>query len=172
MNRKGDVTDVPLFLIMIFFLAMSFITVIFVNDIIKTEVIDNPKMESSATDAISSAIGTVNTVTTQRGFALMMAILIIGIIASSFLVRVHPAFIFLYIFIMGVSIFVSVFLANTYEKLINVDIIAPIAAQQPMITFFMQHLVGIILGVSALSMIIIFAKLPQFGGGTGAGDIV
>jgi small-conductance mechanosensitive channel len=116
-------------------------------------------MNSSATKTISDTFSDINLVTTQRAFAFMIGLLIIGIIASSFLVRMYPAFIFLYIFILVFSVFISVFLSNAYEKFMSVEELNAIAVQQPMINFFMENMVLVVVGVAALSMIITFSKI-------------
>ncbi len=161
-TKKGDPTDIVLFLVMIFFLAVSLVVALFANTKIK-EVIDTTVLnETAAYSHIETSFSNVNDYVVQRGFVLIFAILIIGILVSSFLIRVHPIFIFIYIITLAVAIFVAVFLANTYEALVLTDEFAAFSANYAMITFIMQHIVKILIGVGALSMIIIFGKI---GGG-------
>jgi hypothetical protein len=91
--------------------------------------------------------------------------------ASAFLVRVHPFWIWIYIIMLFATILTSVFMANTYGALADNPIFETIIQQQSMITFFMQHAVKVALAISALSMIVVFSKLfsapvgGSFGGG-------
>lgn len=168
-TKKADPTDIVLLLIMIFFLAISFVVVLFTNDKIKTIISTTALNESDAFAQIDAAFTTINEYTTQRGFTLFFGILIIGILVSSFMIRVHPVFIFIYIITLGVSIFVGVYLANAYEMVVANGQLAAIAANYAMMTWVMQHITTILLGVGALSMIIIFGKVG--GGGSSAQDL-
>ncbi len=169
LNKRGDLSDVFVFLLISVFLAISFIVVLFVNDKLVDVITETPLNDTSVSSNIVSAFNTINSITVQRGYALFMGILIIGIIVSAFLVRLHPAFIFLYIIMLAFSIFIAVYLGNLYESFISTEGISAIAANQSIITFFMQNIVKITIAVGALSMIIIFSKI--FGGGGGLPDI-
>ena len=61
------------------------------------------------------------------------------------------------------SIFTAVYLANAYEMVVSNAQLAALAANYAMMTWVMQNVVMILLGVGALSMVIIFSKV--FGGG-------
>jgi hypothetical protein len=167
-NKRGDVSDVLVVMLIGVFLAVSFIVVLFVNDKIKDVITDTALNDTAVASDIVDAFDRVNSTTVQRGYALFMGFLIIGVVISSFLTRLHPAFIFLYIIVLAFTIFVSVFLGNMYEVLISNDSLAATAENQGMITFFMQHIVKITLAIGALSMIIAFSKIfsrPGDGGG-------
>ena len=168
-RKKADPTDLLLFLVIIFFVAVSMIVALYANIKIK-EIIDTTVLnESAAYGSISSSFTTLNEVTVQRGFVLFFGILIIGIFASSFLIRVHPVFIFLYIITLSVAMFIGVYLANAYELMVSNGQFAAIAANYAMMTFVMQNIIKILLGVGAASMVIIFGKL--FGGGQTTQDL-
>ena len=163
-KRKGDPTDILLFLIIVFFLAVSLSVALFANSKI-AEVIDTTVLnESEAYQSIHNSFTTINEHTAQQGFTLFFGILIIGIIVSSFLVRVHPVFIFIYIIVLGVTILTSVYLANAYAMMVANGQLAEIAANYGMMTFIMRNIVKILLAVGALSMIVIFGKI-------GGGDV-
>ncbi len=158
-NKKADATDTILILVIVFFLAISFVVVLFVNDkfieIISTTALN----ESAAAPAILDGLTRMSTVTIQRGFVLFFTFLVIGIIASSFLVRVHPVFIFIYIITLSVAIFTAVFLSNAYQLVVDNPAFSTVATNATMITYIMQNLVRIILGVGAFSMVVVFAKV-------------
>lgn len=164
--KRGDPTDILLFLIILFFLAISLVVVLYANGKV-LGIIDNTVLNSTeAYESIHDSFATINEYTAQRGFTLFFAILIIGIVISSFLVRVHPVFIFIYIITLGVTILTSVYLANAYAMVVANGQLSTIAENYGMMTFVMQNLTKILLGVGALSMIIIFGKV---GSGNNAG---
>lgn len=170
LNKKADPTDIVLFLIIIFFVIISMVVALFVNTKIKT-IIDTTELNSSAAySSISESFKTINEVTVQRGFTLFFGVLIIGMLASSFLIRVHPVFIFIYIITLSAAIFVGIYLANAYELFVSNGQIASIASNYAMMTYIMQHIVLILLATGALSMIIIFGKLFGGGGVTSTSD--
>lgn len=168
---KGDPTDIILFIVIIFFLAVSFVVVLFVNtkisEVISTTVLSN----SSAAPSIISGLDNINTTVTQRGFVLVFALFIIGLMISSFLVRVHPIFIFIYIFTLVMSILLAVYLTNTYQLIIENEQLATIAANYTMITWIMHNSVKILVAVGSLTMIITFSKLFSGPGATGGDSI-
>jgi len=165
-NTKGSPTDIVLLLIMLFFLAVSMFIALYANtkmqEVISTTVLN----ESAAYDSINDSFEYVNSFVVQRGVVLFFAILCIGIMISSFLVKVHPIFIFIYIITLGVAIFVSMYLANTYEMVVTNATLSVIASKYTMVTFIMQHVAKILLAVGAMSFIILFGKIG--GGGSGA----
>jgi len=164
-RKRGDPTDIVLFLVILFFLAVSIVIALFVNNIILEDVISGTVLNSSsAYESINDSFTNVNELGVQRTFIFIFALLIIGILVSSFLIRVHPVFIFLYIIMLAVTIFVSIFLANSYATLVENPLFVEIASNYEMMTWVMQHIVKILIGVGALSMIIIFGKIG--GGGS------
>ena len=160
-NRKGDATDIIFFGIIIFFLAVSFVVVIFVNNILTGVISDTALNESAAAPRILDGFNHVNQTVTQRGFVIMFAILIIGQLVSAFLIRVHPVFIFVYLFTLVMSIIDAVYLSNLYQAIIENAQFAAIATNYPMITYIMQHAIAILIAVGSLGMIITFSKLAQ-----------
>lgn len=162
MNRKGDISGGIVLIIIVFFLAISFIVVAFANDKIKNIIEDTPLNQSEAADNIITSIDYLTTTSINRAFIFLFSFLIIGMMLSSFLVRVHTAWIFLYVLFLVFSVIIAVPLANTYQAVIEASALSGIAAQQTAITFVMQHSVKILIGATLLSWIILFAK-PQGG---------
>lgn len=162
-RKKGDPTDIILLLIIVFFLATSMIVALYANSKIK-DVIDNTVLNSSAAySSITYSFAKVNDITVQRGFLLFFGLLCVGILVSSFMIKVHPIFIFIYIITLSSAIFTSVYLANAYQLIAENPEFLAITSQYTTMTYVMQHIVKILLGVGAMSMIVIFGKL--FGGG-------
>lgn len=167
-NKKGDVSDGIIILVTIFFLAIAFITVAFVNDKFSWIIKNTPLNESSVSSQIADSVDTITTKTIQQGYVMIFAFLCIGTLLSSFLVRVHPGFFFMYLLFAGFMVILGVTLANTYNAFIHVDALVDVAAKQPMITWIMTHVIKIMIGVVALSVVVLLAKPPEggFGGGS------
>lgn len=166
-NKKGDASSIITFLIIAFFLAIALLVALFGVSKMQ-EVIDTTVLNSSATAGNASAqIDTITTKTVDRAFAVIVGFLVIGMMVSAFMVRVHPIFLFIYIFVLAIAIFTAVPLANTYEDVMNTEVFSSIASNQTMMNWIMEHLVLVLVGAAALSMIVLFAKLrggSPFGG--------
>lgn len=162
-KRKGDPTDILLLLIMLFFLTVTIVVALYTNGKISNIISDTVLNQSSAYETINGTFTQLNEYGVQRAFTIFFGLLIIGILVSSFLVRVHPVFIFIYIFLLGISIFVSIYLANTYELIVSNPQFAEFAANYEVMTWIMSHIATILLATGALSMLIIFGKIGQGG---------
>ena len=169
LKRKGDPTDMILLLVMVFFLVVSFVVAIYTNEKVHDIISTTALNQSDAYSSIDSAFTTINEFTVQRGFLLFFGILIIGILVSSYMIRVHPIFMFIYIITLIVAIFVAMYLGNAYELVVSNGQLATIADNYAMMTWVMEHITLILLGVGALSMIIIFGKIG--GGGSSTQDL-
>jgi len=144
------------------------VVALYANSIIKGIIDTTVLNESAAYSSITESFANINQYTVQRGFILFFGLMIVGLLVSGFLIRVHPAFLFIYIIFLGLSIFVAVYLSNTYEIIVSNAQFAEIADNYAMITFVMRHAIKILIGVGALSMIIIFGKVG--GGGSQSSD--
>jgi len=163
-NKKGDILDILVFLLTIVILAIGFFTFSYVipqiTDGFKTAGLDNSAEGVSAIDHLES----FGIVSIQRGFFFIFAGLIMGIMVSSFFIRTHPIFIFLYIFLLGITLVLGVYLGNMYQTFTENAIFATRLADQTWINLVMNNILKIILGVGAFSIIIIFSKYSVFGG--------
>lgn len=162
-GKKGDVTDPIIFLILVF----SFSVIIFILAFIVPQISNGLAIAGlNNTPEGQAGIDQLNdfgTVTLQRGLFLLVFGLMISTLITSFLVRTHPLFLFLYIFILGLTIFIATFLANAYDDLRQIPLLGDTLASQTLINLIMENLVLIILSLGALSMIIVFAKFSSGG---------
>jgi hypothetical protein len=166
-ERKG-VTDLPLFVIILFILVIGLLVAVFTLTPIRNVITETGLNDTQAAPSILTALDNVTLYSVQRAFIVIFAFLIIGVLGSSFLVRIHPVFIFMYIIFLLVSLFTAIPLSNTYARMIENESLGAVAATQPLMTFVMQNLFLITLAVGALGMIVIFAK--PFPVGAGAGE--
>jgi len=164
-NKRGDVSDIITFMVIIFFLAIALLVTAFavneMKEVITGSDLNKTNVATSSTDHMDQMIST----TIQYGYISIFAFLIIGMLISAFMVRIHPVFLFIYIIFLAISIFIGVPLANTYQKVSEVDALSAIASQQTLIEWTMQYMPFILLGVGALSMIVTFGKLIGGRGG-------
>lgn len=170
-NKKADASDGMIILIMVFFLAVSFIVVAFFNDKLSTIITTTALNQTSVAAQIGTTMDRITTNGIQQGFVMIFAFLVIGTMLSSFLVRVHPGFLFLYILLAGFTVIVGVVLANAYNAVIQNATLNPIAGQQTMITWVMTNIIKIMIATIALSVIVLLAKPPEIGG-LGVGSAV
>lgn len=166
-GKKADASDGIIILVMIFFLAVSFIVAAFVNSKISTIISTTALNQSDSAAKIVQSVDKVTTNGIQQGFVMMFVFMVIGTILSSFLVRVHPAFFFLYLIFAAVTVILGAILGNVYSNFINNATMAEVAAQQPQINWIMSHIVVIMISTIAISVLVLFAKPPEFGGGGG-----
>ena len=170
-DKRGDASEGIVFLVTIFFLAISLVIVAFALSKVQDVIQDTPLNSTDASDSVISGIENLRTQSVQRGFMLLFGFLIIGIMISSFLVRVHPAWFFIYVIFAIIAVMLAALFANAYNKVISVEALQEIAAEQTMINWVMEHIVQVIIGVIGLSVLLLFAKIPTQLGVGGGGDI-
>lgn len=164
MNKRGDITDMFVFIVVITILAVGFFVLAFVVPEITGGLADaglNNSVEGANAIASLSDFGTI---TIQRGFFFLFAGLILSTMVSSFFARTHPIFLFLYIFILGITIVLAVYLGGVYQQMTETPIFAETLASQTLLNIVMSNIITIVLAVGALSMIIVFAKFTTGGG--------
>ena len=167
--KKGDLPDMLIFLITIFILAIGLLIFAFVVPEItfglETAGLNESAEGQSAIDELTE-LG-VNGL--QKGFLFLFVGFIMALMISSFLIRTHPIFIFLYILFLGLTVFLGTFIGNAFEQVASSDALASTLASQGLISIVMQNIVVITLLVGALSMIIIFAKFSGIKSGSPGG---
>lgn len=163
-NRRGDITDMLVFLIVVFILAIGLFIFAYVIPEISSGLNDAGLNSSSEGASAISSLSDFGTVSIQRGFMLLFVGLIISTMVSSFFARTHPIFLFLYILILGITVFLGVYLGNAYEQFAETPLFVDTLATQGMINIVMSNIITIVIAVGALSMIIVFAKFSTGGG--------
>jgi len=162
-EKKGDVTDIFVFIVLTFIMGVGLFTFAFIIPTI-TEGLEASTLNSSVeTNNAIEQLERYGTEGMQRGFLLLFSGLVIGTFISAFLVRSHPIFLFLYILMAILATFTGVYLANAYDDLRNVSIFADTLASQGMINIVFENLLLITIAVAAVSMIIVFSKFGAFG---------
>lgn len=168
--KKGDLPDMLIFLITIFVFAIGLLIFAFVIPKISDGLITAGMNESSEGATSIAELAELGNTGMQTGFLFLFTGFVMGLMISSFLVRTHPIFIFLYVIFLGITVFLGTYIGNAFEQVATSPALADTAASQGLITIVMQNIVLITLAIGALSMIIIFAKfsgIKSSGGGGG-----
>ncbi len=163
LGKRGDVTDILIFSIIVFTFAVVLFTFTFIipqiTDGLRAGGLNNTPEGSSAIDRLES-FGSEGI---QRGFFLIFVGLLISNLISAFLVRTHPIFLFLYIFVLILTVLIGTYLGNAYDQLRNISIFSDQLASQTLINIVMENYILIIIGTAALSMVIVFSKFSSAG---------
>jgi len=163
-SKKGDLPDMLVFMLTIFILGIGLFIFAFVIPEIAGGLNLAGMNESAEGKSAIDNVVEMGVTGMQRGFFLIFVGLIMGIMITSFLVRTHPIFIFMYILFLGLTVFLSTYIGNAFEQVVSTAALEGTVASQGFITIVMQNLLLITLVVGALSMIIIFAKFSSVGG--------
>ncbi len=162
-NKRGDITDIITFLIVIFVLGVGLFILAFVvpqiSQGLNNAAINRTTEAASAIDQLEE----FGTITIQRGFFLLFVGLCISTFISAFLTRVHPIFMFLYIIFIILTVFLGTYLGNAYDDMANIPIFADTMASQTLINLVFDNLLTIIIVVGAVSLVIVFANFSSFG---------
>ena len=163
-SKKGQLTDMMIFVITIFILAVGLFIIMFVIPSItsglRTAGLNNSISGASAITSLDNfGTGVIN-----NGFLMLFVGLIISMMITSFMVRTHPIFLFLYIFFLAISILLAFYLGNAYNQLVTNPIFSGMVNTATFSNYILGHIAEITLGVGAVSMIIVFSKFSTFGG--------
>ena len=164
-QKKGDITDIVFFVIIMFILSVGiFILAFIIPQITEGLKIGGLNSTSEGAAAISQ-LESLGTVGLQRGLTFVFMGLIMANLLSAFFIRTHPVFVFMYIMSLLIGSLLSVYLANAYDLIRSTPILASTLASQTLINAIMENILPITIIVGVLSIIIVFAKFSSFGGG-------
>lgn len=163
-NKKGELTDMFIFLITMFILAIGLLIMIFVIPNITTGLKSAGLNNSAEGVNAINGLERIGTHTINNGFLLIFVGLTLSMLITSFLVRTHPIFLLLYIFMLVITVILGAYLGNVYYDLQNSATFSSVIDDASYINTIMNHIVEITIGVAILSMIIVFAKFSTFGG--------
>jgi hypothetical protein len=163
MNKRAELTDVLIFMVTMFILAVGLFILMWVIPQMGTGLrIAGMNNSAEGINAINSLDTFPNMI--NNGFLIIFIGLILSILITSFLVRTHPIFMFLYIFFLGITILLSFYLGNAYHSFVTNPAFASTLTQATFLNLVMNNIAEITLAVGILSMIIVFAKFSTYGG--------
>ena len=166
-SKKGDLPDMLIFIVTIFTFAIGLMVLAFVLPSIADGLSDAGLNDTSEGFNAIEELSILGSQGMQRAFFFLFVGLIMSTMITSFLTQTHPIFLFMYIFFLGVTIFVGGYLGNAFEQFASSPVLVDALGSQGLISVVMSNIVMITLVTGALSMIIVFAKFSGVGGGAG-----
>lgn len=164
-SKKGDITDMFVFVMTVIILAIGLFIFAFVIPQISKGLGDVGLNNTSEGQNAINEMRDIGVTLMQRGFFLLFCGLILSLFITSVFSDVHPMFLFLYFIMLGISIILAVYLGNMYQQIAETPIFASTLATQSLINSVMNNIVIIVLAVGALTMIITFSKFSSILGG-------
>ena len=158
-NKKG-VVEVITTIVILLVVALGFVAVVFVGLQINDSLGDKFQ-ELDPTNTSYAPMGDMiekTVVSADYIFLALFAFLFIAIIITSFLFFSHPVFVVIYIILAVGSLIVSVPLANSYEKVTDLNAFAEATSRLPITDWILLHLPLVTLGIIIISIIVIYAK--------------
>lgn len=133
LNKNGGMFDLILAIVLSFILVICLVVFTYAQNQVSERLIElAPTIQQSFDNTTNVTLIITNTVgkvtTAYTSFKWISVTLIFGyfmsILVSAFLVRSHPAWFIGYIFVVIIAIIISVYVSNTYETLMNNELLA------------------------------------------------
>ena len=170
-NRKrGALTDLFVFMAIIFAMVVFMVAMTYVANTTYDKFMEQaPAFQkvlgnnTNATELIDSTFGAVpNAYLALRWVSVMLIFgFMLSILLTSFLVRTNPVFLVPYLFIVIISIIVSVPISNAYETIYTSSILAPTFTGFFGATWIFLNLPLWIAGIGILAGILMFANIMR-----------
>lgn len=157
LNRKGSIVDVLFIVVMMFVLALVFL--------LATSMYTNINNSLQSSDTISDNSKTIlsnfNTKfpkVLDNAFVFILAGLILAVLIGGFLIRDHPAFFFVAMFMLIFFVALSAIFANVYHDVANSEAFSASAANYPKMQHIMNNFPVYAAVFGGLIIIILYAK--------------
>lgn len=165
---QGDIVAIVAFLVIAMIIAISFLLFSYIFHTTATIFQPLQIVNSTVGQQAVTAMDDFGTSSLQQIFLFVFMGMLLALMISSFLVSSHPVFLIIYILLLVINIIIAIFAGNAYQML-NTGELAATYASQTIISTIMENIVRITLVASALSLILLFARLTIFGGGSSRG---
>jgi hypothetical protein len=166
MNKKAQAADIIVFFgLAIAILIVSIIVLRVVNEIITpmAPIIGN---QSAAAGAAMTSVQDSFTSWWDYAVVLLLAVNVIVLFVSCFLIDVHPAFIIVYVIAVMFLMLCGNFALDAVDSIwFHVGRASIEGTQTPMQQFIINHFQTILFGIIILSGVLMYAKFKWFGGG-------
>lgn len=169
-GKRGGLTDIFIFMALAFCIALISIAFVYIGNVTHDKIQEKSPFlqeqispEDNATQIIDNTIGGVNIAYQSLKWITGMLIvgMILSILISSFLVRVHPVFFVAYILISIIAVIVSVPLSNTYEVIYNDPVLASSFTGFYAQTFIFAYLPIWITAIMFIVGIVLFVNMQR-----------
>lgn len=159
---KGFTLDITLIIMMVF--VIIFVVSIFIANKVWFSLKDSLPSGSIASDA--AIVGTTM-VTTGFDYTFFLVFMGIGIASwfSAFLIRTHPVFAIISIFLLIVIAFTSPMFANMYDSIVSTGSFSDMPSTYPLLNLIMRNFPFWMIAIDLVTMGIMYSKTG--GGGEG-----
>ena len=172
-NKRGSALDILILLVMSFIIVMFFGLWIYgfnqVSDNLQN--IDTGDDNINISDAARLTFGRVDSAQTTGLHVLafvMIFAMALSILISNFLVKAHPVFFVVYIFVTIVAIIGAAYISNYYEEILVNDVIGATFQEFTASNFIMLYLPLWIAVIGIFGGIFLFAGILRDSGGGGS----
>lgn len=144
-EKKGAILDILVWIILSFIIILFFGVWIYGYNLITEQLtgIDANVLGNNISDIAQDTFGKINPIQTRSLHTLafvMMFSMIISIFVTNFLVKSHPVFFIVYIFVIIAAVIVSVHISNEYESLLSNDVLGATLSEFSASNFIMMNL--------------------------------
>ena len=162
-QKRGSVIDLLLWLVVSFIIVIFFAVWIYGFDQITTTLTGITGTSSvNISAAAGDTFGKVNPAQ-KSGLHILAFVMIfsmaLSILLTNFLVKVHPAFFIVYLFIIIAAVITSVYLSNQYENLMSNTFIGPTVSEFTGGSFIMLNLPIWTTVIGIFGMIFLFSGI-------------
>lgn len=123
MNKRGQLFDVIIWLIIIFIMFIFFVGFKYGFNILTNTIVgvNQPVGNTNVSQIGTDTFGQVNVgLDSLKWLALVITVsMILSIMISNFLIKAHPVFFIVYILITIIAVVLSVYLSNAYESILT-----------------------------------------------------
>lgn len=166
-NKKGSITDIPFLIGGIFAVALVALLVSLVVIEFDDKVQDNTIFNTKAKTASTKMSDDLPNVMDGGIVFLFFSLSLISLVLAS-LVPIHPVFLIFYIFEWVILIWFGAGISNTYQKIIELNLMAEVASKYTFTTHFFHYFPYIIGIFGAILAIVMYKVRGTFWGGQSA----
>lgn len=161
-NKKGQFIEGIVFTVVLTLFAIVFVIYGFIVPNIATALNNTGNFNNNYTQMAIAEY--YDSGTTQLNFAFMILFggLVLVQLFSSFLVRYHPIFLVIYMFMAFLNGFIAIYMGNMFDQFSQISTFSSVFQQQTALSWVMGHLLTVSIIVDVLTMIVIFAKVGEF----------
>lgn len=163
-NKKGSIQDMIFIATSLLAIAVVVLIVFKISDEINTKIQSNPNIIKYDTDSRGrNSFNQINSMypgVIDNSFLFLTIGLAIVALAMAGMVRIHPAFFFLFIFILAIIIFLCGVFSNIYQEIAGNDEMLDLSSRLVFITNVMRFL-PLIVGTVGILLSIVMYKTFQ-----------
>ena len=164
--KKAGMLDVTVAMILGFILVVCLVIMLFAQNTVHTRLLEvaptlQKGMTANATDIINETVGQVSVAfQTFRWISIALVIgYFLSVLVSAFLVKTHPAWFIGYALMNIIAVVISVYISNTYEALLNNDILAGTFYEFGMANFVFSNMPYVIAVIGFVAGILMYINL-------------